>query len=249
MKYKILFVCALPLELKVIKNIVNSLNIKSLDIKFLLSGVWNYNTIYNLKDYLLKNNKQDFLINIGVCGSIFTVISEYLQIYRIKNLSDSKEKLCPIYFRFWNNLESIASSEKIITDKKDLLWENFVDMESYWIDFICSKEKIPYSIFKIPFDEISSNSKKVSISELEESLKKFPYEDLLLSLEKYLKNQKKVREVDLSFYKEYFKFTFSEFEIFKKKYNKFIAFQKNFLDFFEQNKNLPKKDFLSKFDC
>ena len=57
MKHNILITCALNHELKIIKEEIRKLNISNLNIKYLISWVGNYNTIYNLKDYIEKKLK------------------------------------------------------------------------------------------------------------------------------------------------------------------------------------------------
>ncbi len=286
---KVLFVVALPIELKIIKQEIKKIILKDIKVDYLLSWAGNYETIYNLKDYINKNWNPDFLVNLWVCGYVNNVIPanagiyednippfvkgdrgflhfnnennannqlidprikseddiSFIQIYRIKNLSDNKEKICPVYVNFWD-LQSIACSEKIITDKTSILDEKFVDMESFWVDFIATNEKVPYIILKIPFDEIWKESKKVDLKDLENSFLSFPYEKLFLDIKNYLQKNEKKEKVDLSFYKDYFRLTFSEFEILKRNYNKFIAYKQDFEDFFEKNKELSKEKFLEK---
>gem|GEM_PF-6225654 len=45
-------------------------------------------------------------------------------------MANNKELIVPIFFEF-SKIKSIASSEKIIYDKKEIFEEDFVDMESY----------------------------------------------------------------------------------------------------------------------
>jgi hypothetical protein len=119
-------------------------------------------------------------------------------------------------------------------------------MESYGVDFIATKEKIPFIIIKKPFDIVSSESKKVNLKQLEGSLLSFDYQNIFEKIEVFLETNRKddKKESRLEYYKNYFHFTFSEFEIFKKNYNKFIAYKINFEEFFAKNKSLNKKDFL-----
>nr|MDD3720302.1 hypothetical protein [Candidatus Gracilibacteria bacterium] len=244
---KILFVVALPLELKIIKQEIKKLEIRELQVDFLLSGVGNYNTIYNLKEYIERSGKPDFIVNLGVCGKIEKITHDFIQVYRIKNLSDNKEKICPVYIDF-GDLESITSSEEIVSENNKLLDEKYVDMESFGVDFIASKEKIPYIILKIPFDEVGVKSKQVDLKKLEESFLTFPYKELFDKIQNYLERNIKEVEKDLSFYKKYFKLTFSEYEILKRNYNKFLAYGLSFEDFFENNKDLTKEKFIDEIN-
>lgn len=244
---KILFVVALPIELKMIKQEIKKLEIINIQVDFLSSWVWSYNTIYSLKEYIDKNWNPDFIINLWVCGKTDNKNAEFIQIYRIKNLADKKEKICPVYFEF-TKLESIACSENIVTDKKDLLDEIYVDMESFWVDFVSTKEKIPYIILKIPFDSVWEDSKKVELKELENKFLNFPYKELINSVKKYTEKNSKKEIENLDFYKDFFTLTYSETEILKRNYNKFIAYNLNFKEFFENNKDLPKEKFLEKIN-
>lgn len=250
MKNKLLFVCALPIELKIVKEKVKNLNLTDFDIDFLCLWVWSYNTIYSIKDYLDKNWKPDFVVNIWVCGtSSKSIFDDYFQVYRIKNLENSREVLVPIYIKILP-LKSINSSEKIITDKIEMQWEDFVDMESFWVDFVCTKEKLPYIIVKRVFDEVWKESKDVDLVSLKNILADFDYFSLIISIWKWLENNKKndLINENLDYYKDYFRFTFSEFEQFKKDYSKLKAYKKDFKNFFEKNKDLKKEEFLSKIN-
>jgi hypothetical protein len=55
---------------------------------------------------------------------------DFFQVYRIKNFSNNRELITPIYINLLK-FESILSSDKIITDKNEMKDENFVDMESF----------------------------------------------------------------------------------------------------------------------
>ncbi len=246
-KYNILVACALSQELKTIKSEIKKLSFPKLKIDFLQTWVWNYNTLYSLKNYLDKNDI-DFLVNIWVCGKAQNNLkNDLFQVARIKNNANSKESLPPIFFKFLD-LKSILSSEKVIIESNEMLWEDYVDMESFAIDFVASKEKIPFIILKKPFDFVSIESKKVDIEAMQNSLKDLNYNSLFENIVAYL--DKNINEpINLDFYKEYFSFTFREFEIFKKLVNKHKALhKKDFTDFFEKNKNLAKKEFLEIFD-
>lgn len=239
MKKNILFVSALKLELDVIKWQTSQYSEKDFCFKFLLIGVGNYNVIYTLQDYLTKN-EIDFVVNIGVCGVKKETNKKLVQVYRIKNLASEKEALMPIYFQL-GELVSLGSSEKIITNQESI-WEDFVDMESFWIDFVCSKKKIPSIILKIPFDTISETSKKVDISELKEAMQSFDVSQLISELQKFFSFH--TAEKSFEKYKKYFLLTFAETEILKRNYYKFQAFHIDFEAFFNENKAKTKKEFL-----
>lgn len=239
MKKNILFVSALKLELDMIKEQTSQYSERDFCFKFLLTGVGNYNVIYTLQDYLTKN-EIDFVVNIWVCWVKKETNKKLVQVYRIKNLANEKEALVPIYFQL-GELISLGSSEKIITKQEDM-GEDFVDMESFWIDFVCSKKKIPFIILKIPFDTISEASKKVDISEIKALMQSFDITQLISELQKFFSFH--TEEKSFEKYKKYFLLTFAETEILKKNYYKFQAFHIDFEAFFEKNKAKTKKEFL-----
>lgn len=220
----ILFVIALPIEANIIKEELKNIKINDIKIDFLISWVGNYNTIFNLNNYILTKNKPDFIINIWVCWKIINE-NDFIQIYRIKNASNNKESLPPIYFEILP-LKSILSSEKIITSSDEMIWEYFCDMESYWVDFIANKLNIPHIIIKKPFDLVSNDSKNVDINTLKNSLKWFDYEKLLNLIVDFLNKNSKFNFEILNIFKAKHKLTFSEFEMLKKYFNKEIAFWK-----------------------
>ncbi len=170
----ILFVCALPIELhsckKEFQKVKQVLKEKksSIKVSFLLSWVGNYATLFELQNYI-SQREVDFIINLWVCGIQNTtkdwVIPSVVQVYRIKNVANQRESIVPIYFEF-APLISIASSEKTITTNEEMCGEQFVDMESYAIDFIATKTKIPCMILKIPFDFVSAESKRIDVSQI-----------------------------------------------------------------------------------
>jgi len=246
MNKKILIVCALSQELKTVRNEIKKLKIANLDIKFFACWVWNYNAIYNIKDYLEKNSKPDFIINIWVCWKKEDKTPDNIfSVYRVFNKDSKKESLCPIYIDYLE-LKSILSSEKVIINSKDMIWENYVDMESFGIDYVCTKESIAYIMIKIPFDIVWKKSNSVDIDKLKKKISDSDYKPLLKKVSNYIEENKK-EEIDLSNYKDHFSFSFSEFEQFKKLYNKYIALKKwDFEVFFIKHKSLDKKSFLKK---
>lgn len=243
---EILFCIALPIELKIIKQEIKNLELKWVKIDFLLTGVWVLNSIYSIKNYIQEKKKPDFIINIWVCGKNNSWFSDFFQVYRIKNLSNNKEALCPLYIEN-TILKSIVCSDKIITDTNKLWEENFVDMESFWIDFICDKEKIPYIIIKKPFDLISKDSLKVNKNDLEKSLLWFDWKKLIENIREFETedDEKKYIENNIQIIKEKHKLTFSETEFLKKAINKSIAFWKKSKEVFDDYYSIDKQELLS----
>lgn len=250
MKHHILIVCALSFEMKEVKKHVKNLNIPDIKISFLITGVGNYNMIFELQNYVHQKWLPDFICNIWMCWKKDDkVISKPIQLYRIKNAANGREVICPIYSEIFP-LESICCSERVITDSIDMWEEKYVDMESYWVDYVATKNTIPYICIKLPFDTVSQESKKLNIAQMQQGLSHIDYSKILEYISTYLSSHNNLdidSAWDLEFYKKYFKFSFAENLIFIKNYNKFIAFDKNFEDFFEDNKGLDKKEFLRKF--
>jgi len=247
---KILFVSALSSELKIVKEEIKKLNIsKNIEISFFDSWMWNYKTIMNLWLYLIKQ-KFDFIVNIWVCW-YFEEYEKITQISRIKNISNDKELISPVFLEF-AKIKSIACSEKIIYDSDLLEWEKFVDMESYWFEMVCDKFDIPRIILKIPVDKIWEETKKFDFVKAKKYLAgNINYSELVEKIQKYLKNNNKSFSEKENILKNKiinnFKFTFSEKIIINKLLNKFIVLELwNLEDFFEKNRELPKKEFLNK---
>ena len=245
--YKILFTSALSLELKTVQNSIKLLNLKWIKTSFLNIWVWNYETILNLSNFLNKNNDFDFIINIWVCGYFWENIPDFFQVWRILNLSNKKEIIPPCFFSFWK-LKTITCSEKPIFNFEDLDWENFVDMESFWFEFVLWKTKTPRIILKIPVDKIWEETRNFDKNKALKFLwEKINYENLIFSIKNYL--EKNPKKEDFNKYFLHFNFTFSEKIIFEKLYFKYKTLVwNNFISFFKENKDLNKKNFLEKMD-
>ncbi len=257
---KILFVSALSAELKIVKEEIKKLNFKNIEISFLESWIWNYNTIFNLTKFLEQNNNFDFIINIWVCGYSFHSMpllqdwefKKVIQIWRIKNLANNKEKIIPNFLNF-AEIESIACSENIVYNSSEIKEENFVDMESYWFELVAEKYNLPRIILKVPVDEIWEETKKFDFVKAKKFLKEnIDYKKLMSELEEFLesknlnlfdKKEEKLKNKILTYYK----WTFSEKVILEKEINKFLVLELWDIEkFFEENKNLDKKEFLKR---
>jgi len=238
--YKILFTSALSPELKLVKSLIKETHNKS-KIDFFLSEMWNYKTIFNLTK-LFVEKEYDFVVNVWVCG--FVKVAEAFQVSRIINISNNKELIVPTHFKFLK-LESIACSEKIVYSKDELLWEYYVDMESYGFEFVCDNFKIPRIILKVPYDEIwSLETKNRDKDKLSEKISCIDFEKLVNDIIEFLDCYKKWNN-DFSVYYSHYKFSFSEKLIFEKLYNRYATLVwDDFDSFFEQNKTLSKKEFL-----
>lgn len=241
---KILFAIALPIEMKTMKSQIKNLNLNGVTIDFLLTWVWVVNTVYSIKNYIQEKQKPDFLVNIWVCGKRDETYNDFFQVYRIKNLSNNKEILCPNYIDFLP-LHSIGCSDKIITDKKELGEESLVDMESYGIDYIAEKEKIPYIMIKKPFDIVSNGSKNVNISDIEKMLNSCDLKALIEKIQDF-HDQKSSQNYDyeIQILKEKHRLTFSESQLLKKFFNKEIAHGKKDTEVLKKLQEVSKREIL-----
>ena len=240
--YKILFISALVPELKIVKNEIKKFTLKWVCVSFFAHGIWNYNTILNLTSHL-KDNDYDFIVSIWVCG-YKDEKNDVIQIARTYNLSNKKELLVPIILEIYD-LESIVCSELPVFDIELLENENYVDMESYWVEKVCDNFKIPRIILKIPVDKIWDETKNFDFNLAKILLaSNINYNMFLNKIIIYLDSLDK--KEDLSIYFEYYKFTFSEKIIFNNLYYKYSSIiWEDFLNFFNENKILDKDRFLN----
>ena len=253
--YKILIVWALSAEINTIKQQIKKLELINIKTSFLTVWIGNYNMILNLTKFL-ENNTFDLILNIWVCW-YKKKKEKFIQIIRIKNLSNNKELIVPNIIDF-GKLESICSSEKIIYDNEKLWDENFIDMESYWFETVCNDYSIPRVILKIPVDKIWKETDNFNFVKAKKYLKlNIDYKLLFEKIENYLQNLKnneiwkKIKEKIINNYK----WSFSEKIILEKLINKYIILELGNIDlFFKKNtkcqngKDLSKKEFLKKLE-
>ena len=133
---KILLVTALSQELNVIKSEIKKLKIPNLKVLYLSTWMGNYNMILNLTRFLEQNWDFDFVLNIWTCW-YKSDYKDFFQVIRIFNFSNKKELLVPHLINFWD-FESIFCSEKVVFDSEILWEEQFVDMESFGFELVCS---------------------------------------------------------------------------------------------------------------
>lgn len=242
----LLIISALPLEINPIKDILKNVKINNFKISFLTTWVWNLNVVYSLKEYFDKKQKPDFILNIWTCWAKTWKDMSYFQVCRIKNLSNNKESIPPVYLKL-TRLDEILCSDKVILKWDDLKSFEYVDMESYWIDFVCSKEKIPFLLLKKPFDIVWNNSKNLDLKNLQISIRSIEFEEIIKLIWEYLeKNSPIFSNLEMEKFKKKYLLTFSEFEIFKKFLNKNIAFWVDKNQIFKDIRSLEKKEFLNK---
>ncbi len=260
--YKVLVVSALSQELNIIKSEIKKLSLRNIKVSFLSTWMWNYNMILNLTRFLEKNYF-DLVINIWVCWykNDFSINRQkanslFIQIWRIFNLSNSKELIIPQIINFWN-IESIACSEKPVFDSLELSDEDFVDMESYGFEMVCNSFSISRILLKIPVDKVWSETNNFDFKKAEESLRNnINYKELFFEIHKYIdehlktwKGKYKIHDDIFDTYSQSFNFTFSQKEIFKKLYYRYISLvNSDFSVFYEANKNMDKKKFLKKLE-
>lgn len=242
-KMQILIIGALSNELKVIKEELKNSK-KNYQINYLVSWIWIYETIFSLTKYLENKPKPDFIINIWICGYKENK-PNFIQVWRIINLHTLKELLVPIYINFWN-IESINCSENIVNDP-NFLSENYVDMESWAIEFVVNKYRIPRIILKVPIDKIWTETNNFDYKEALNKLKNnIKYKDILEKIFNYLQDIPKAN--NFNYLEERYKFSYQELLILKQKISKYETLtNKLFIDFYNKNNILKKEDFLQEF--
>ena len=158
--------------------------------------------IFNLTKFLDEKSQKsdffwyDFIINIWVCWfkknwelkiENWKIKDDFIQIWRIFNLTTKKEILVPIFFEFWP-IKSIACSENIVYEKNVLWEENYVDMESFAVEFVADKFKIPRIILKVPVDEVWDETKNFDFEKALKLLEgNIDYKLLIEKIREYLK--------------------------------------------------------------
>lgn len=176
---KILVVCATGPEMRSVKKQIQTLKIPHLEVDFLTCGIGTYASIYILSTYL-AGHTVDVVINIGICGYKDNH-NGWFQVARSYNLQTHKELLIPIQSTV-GTLSSIACSDIAITESDLLGDENFVDMESWGIEYVCAATKIARYIIKAPYDRIGHETKNMDYDDACASLDTIPYKDILLQI-------------------------------------------------------------------
>ena len=200
---KILVVAAMPNELKAIKEWIKSANLKeNLNIDYLCWGIWNYETISSLENYLNKNSEPTFIWNIWICGywnPNNEKKSEPIQVASVINIHTEKEMIIPPFLEI-APLKTCFSGENVVYEKlefKKVIWtidnEMYFDMECWWIEFVASNYKYPRLILKIPFDfvwkETESFKKEKNFKGIIIPLQDLPYHDYLEKIVRWTKQQ------------------------------------------------------------
>lgn len=239
---KILFVAATSHELKVVKSLAGQHKNPSIEYSFLSTGISNIAATYSLWTYLTEHVDVDFVCNIGICGYL-TEHPPVVQVARTLLVSSGRECIVPTFFQF-APLVAIESHDMSVLDS-DIPTESYVDMESYGIAYVCERQQIPHLILKVPYDQIGSAATRefdvaTAMHHLEENI---DYPALIDAILWYL--ARIPEKQDWSDVREYFRLTFTEFENLKKDIARYEALtKKGFRSFFEEQKHLPKKEFL-----
>ena len=197
---KLLVVAALPAELKLIRQWIKSANLKlNLDIDYLCSWVWNYETIFSLEKYLWHHDGPIFVLNVWVCwywNARHEILKNPIQVASVVNLCTWKEIVCPPFLQlasFWTCFSSeniLLSFPSSLNKTKEAGYDYYFDMESWWISFVSLRHKIPYLILKVPLDFLGSGSDLLSKGNYYNSLKddlvvlmkNLPYMDFLTKI-------------------------------------------------------------------
>lgn len=140
--------------MKTLKNAIKNLNIPHLSVSFFTTGIWNYETIFWLTNYILtrEQEKPDLIFNIWVCGYVWEK-KDVVQVARIINASTGKENIVPIP-KVIAPVSSCWCSETPVYEKT-LNEDNYVvDMESFAIDYVGQKFQIPRILIKVPVDQV-----------------------------------------------------------------------------------------------
>ncbi len=167
-----LIASALPAELRVAKEIF-----EKKQTFFLHTWMWNYKTIYSLMNFLEAHSDVTEVIFVGICGRC--VGEEWtnkdkelcIQIANVVNAHTGKEIIVPVV-KPLAPLKTILSSEAPVHSLVDMKWHAYVDMESWWVAFVCEKKSLPLTICRVPFDEVgTTDCQVVSYEEALDTLK------------------------------------------------------------------------------
>ena len=239
---KILFVAALPAELRVLREVFSP-QPERVQADFFVSGVWCLDTTLRLTQKLSEHH-YDFIINIGLCGYKDTK-QDIIQIARSVYLPTRKELLVPQFLKLAQRV-SIACSEVPVYDAS-LLWEeDYVDMESYAVEKVSEYFRILRLMLKVPYDRVWEETRTFKPEEAQEYFKNIiSTVDIYTPLLTYFSHLSEKK--DITKYLSYYSFTVSETIIFEKYFYSYETLSPGgFEAFFEEHKHLTKKVFLQK---
>jgi nucleoside phosphorylase len=189
---KLLLCSATPNELKVVKEEIKKLDLKTrLPIVYLCTGIGNHETIFQLTKFLMEHQDETFfIVNIGVCGYTGALPPKAIQASIVAHIDTRKESIIPIFLQI-APLGKVVSSEIVIDDKKVLKLqaneEIFVDMESRGIELVAQHFLFPRLMVKVPVDNIGEETKYFNREKALEMLKnQIDYRDLIMKLLGYI---------------------------------------------------------------
>jgi hypothetical protein len=188
----LLIVAAVSHELRIIKQEVKKHTCPGLKISFVCTGMGMYETIHTLTQKLEKETF-DFVRNIGVCGFRRDAIMAhpaFFQVSRILNIHSGKELIVPPFVHV-GPLRGIYCSEAPVLDSSVLVAEEFVDMESFAVEFVAQKYKIPRLLCKVPVDVVGEETKQFNREKALLLLQReIPYQTILSIIRLYCEKQK-----------------------------------------------------------
>jgi len=186
---KILFICATSIELKIVKENIKQLKIKeNISFEFLCLWIWNYQAIATLSSFD-NIDGMNFIVNIWVCGYKFNYVP-FFQVWKIRSSTLNQELIPPIFLRF-GDLMSIYCSDLPVYDSSKLqtFYDSidFVDMESFGIEFVLQKYQIPRIYIKVPVDQIWEETKNFDFDKAKKLLNaNIDYLSLVNKIKTYL---------------------------------------------------------------
>lgn len=174
----LLITSALKQESQPIKNGIDILHYKNLNIDYFTSGIGKEKSSKRIFDKI-NNSDIDFILNIGAVGNLNDDLKIKDIVFPSKFIAIENDSLNiididPIFINNYDNAKwcKIFTSQKPVTNKpdKDNILQNtgacIVDMESFWIAQICNKNKINFLSIKV----VSDYAENLSMSDFKKEL-------------------------------------------------------------------------------
>lgn len=180
-KKNLLITAALKNEINPVKFYFKDFTFKNLKIHFLVTGIGKQISIIKLTEYC-KNNKPDYILNIGTCGSMSDdyKIGDVLIVSEVINLDNNIGETFKLNIHNYERMPitykigKLISSEVPIVEKTQkielqiLSDADAVDMETFWIAEFCQQQGIEFSSIKV----VSDFAENVSIKSFKKQLEK-----------------------------------------------------------------------------
>ena len=180
-KKNLLIIAALKNEINPVKFYFKDFALLNLKTHFLVTGIGNQKSIKKLTEYC-KNNKPDYILNIGTCGSMSDdykigdvfipceVINLGKNIAETLKLNIHNYEKMPITYKIGKLISSeipiVEKTQKVELQK--LSDADTVDMETFWIAEFCQQQGIAFSSIKV----VSDFAENVSIKSFKKQLEK-----------------------------------------------------------------------------